>query len=232
MTRQQLQPIVRSATASAWCRAAVALALLAGPLGLAATQAATPPAGEAEDVLPAEAASGPAVVEGFRSATFGMDENAVRRAIHADFQLSGNEIARWRNDLEQTTVLSVTVPDLIPDAGTVVVSYVLGRSGRLIQVTLLWGSEGPAATRTDMEAAAALLIAALDERGFEPEVTGAPVAFADGSNLLYYARDEAGGGVALSALPSANPDAAAIMRLAYTADLDNPDVFRAPGIRP
>jgi hypothetical protein len=38
----------------------------------------------------------------------------VRRAIYRDFGLAGDDVVRTRNDLEQTTVLSIAVDDLIP----------------------------------------------------------------------------------------------------------------------
>lgn len=208
----------------------VAAMMIAVSLVLPTTARAAAPADAAP---PGSGAEAPAsFIEGFRAARFGMDESAVRRAIHDDFMISGSAVERWRNDLEQTTVLSVAVPGLIPDGGTAMVSYVLGQSGRLIQVSVLWGIVGPDVAVSTMEATAAILIEALDARGLRPEIAGSPMAFADGTNLLYYARDDAGGGVALSALPRVAPGGTPILRLAYAADLDNPDVFRAPGIRP
>jgi hypothetical protein len=176
-------------------------------------------------------------ISGFRSAAFGDDESAVRRAIYRDFGLAGDDVVRTRNDLEQTTVLSIAVDDLIPDAGRARVSYVLGRGGRLIQVTVLWGLDiDPSVQTVDLEAAAALLMGYFGEQGYVSEGGPAPVAFVDGSNLLFYARDAEGGGLALSALPRRDPEAPAdappILRIAYTADVANPDVFRAPSITP
>lgn len=179
---------------------------------------------------------GPAI-EGFRSARFGMDESAVRRAIFEDFAQSGAAVERLRNDLEQTTVLTLEVDALLPDAGPAALAYVLGRSGRLIQVTVIWGlARDPAVRADDLEATAALLIAYFNEQGFASASGPEPVVFTDGSNLLFYARDSGGAGVALSALPRRDPAAPAgappFLRLAYAADPDNPDVYRTPAIVP
>lgn len=213
-------------------------ALLPAALALA-TAAAGPVAatGPADVPLPAEpqAADAPPDIEGFRTARFGDDESAVRRAIFSDFGLAGGDLRRWRNDLEQTTVLAVEVEALLPDAGPARVSYVLGRGGGLIQVTVLWGLGGDGTVQVaDLEAAAAVLIAYFAEQGYSSVSGPEPVVFVDGSNLLFYARDAEGAGFALSALPRRDPAAEGppILRLGYAADLDNPDVFRTQAITP
>ncbi|MEZ5666358.1 MAG: hypothetical protein R3F55_02785 [Alphaproteobacteria bacterium] len=219
----------------------VAFAAFAAALtpALQAPRASTP----AGDVGAATGAAGPAdetyepptpEVRGFRSAGFGMDESQVRRAIADDFGLDGADVRLVRNDLEQTTVLSVAVEGLVPEAGPARIGYVLGRGGRLIQVTVLWGVDPAATDRAGLESAAALLIAYFDEQGFASQTGATPVVFADGSNLLYYASDEQGGGLALSVEPRRAADAAAmpILRLAYVASRNNPAVFRTPAIAP
>lgn len=214
------------------------IAALAGlaALCVSAAGATTPPPGGDTPPRAAEDAQNAPVVRGFRSAAFGMDESAVRRAIFDDFAVAGNAVARTRNDLEQSTVLTVTVPDLVPDAGPATVGYVLGRGGTLIQVTILWGLDERSGDADALEATARILIDFFDEQGFTSQTGPEPVVFVDGSNLLYYARDAEGGGLALSALPrqgAADPATASpILRLAYAADLANPDVFRTPAITP
>ena len=196
-----------------------------------------PPGGEATAPDTAEAQPIP-VVQGFRSAGFGTDESAVRRAIFEDFALAGGDVVRTRNDLEQTTVLAIQVPELMPDAGPATVTYVLGSGGTLIQVTILWGLDASGIDTEVLQTAARILIDFFDSEGFRSQIGPEPMVFVEGTNLLYYARGADGGGLALSALPrqtgggEEGAELPPVLRLAYAADLANPDVFRAPAIRP
>src|SRR3712207_9291690 len=55
-------------------------------------------------------------VEGFRQAHFGMSEQQVRRAIQQDFPAAASRLSRTTHPRERTTVLTLTVEDLLPDA--------------------------------------------------------------------------------------------------------------------
>lgn len=212
-----------------------ALALHAGWQASTAL-ATTPPSDDATGPDATEEQPAP-LVRGFRSAGFGADESGVRRAIFEDFGLAGGEVVRSRNDLEQTTVLTIRVPELLPDAGPATVTYVLGSAGTLIQVTILWGLDSSGADTDSLQTTARILIDFFDDQGFQSQVGPEPLVFVEGTNLLYYARGADGGGLALSALPrqaaaGEDPSLPPVLRLAYAADLANPDVFRAPAIRP
>src|SRR6516165_2772243 len=79
----------------------------------------------------------PATIDGFRRARFGMNEQQVRQAIRQEFPDAS--IGSTVHPSEKTTVLSITVPDLLPDTGNARISYILGyRSKTLVQVNLLW----------------------------------------------------------------------------------------------
>src|SRR5215471_4966714 len=79
-------------------------------------------------------------IDGFRRARFGMNEQQVREAIRQEFP--GAAIARTVHPSEKTTVLSITVSDLLPDTGNARIYYILGyRSKTLVQVNLLWISD-------------------------------------------------------------------------------------------
>ena len=89
-----------------------------------------------------QAAASQPLVEGFRSATFGMDEVAVRAAIIADFGVEDAAIELNDNIAERTRILSVQVPDVLEGGGTALVSYVLGyKSNKLDQVSVLWSPD-------------------------------------------------------------------------------------------
>jgi hypothetical protein len=88
---------------------------------------------------PSLATPGTAVVDGFRSAKFGMSDAQVKAAITKDFGIKADAISEQPNPAERTTVLAVKVPDLLPGGGIADVSYVFGyESKTLIQVSVSW----------------------------------------------------------------------------------------------
>ena len=79
-------------------------------------------------------------IKGFRSAKFGMKEKSVYRAIAKDFKLAKSKVVKEENTLEQTSSLTISVPDLFSTGGTAKIGYVLGyKSKELIAVNVLWG---------------------------------------------------------------------------------------------
>jgi hypothetical protein len=81
------------------------------------------------------------LVNGFRTAKFGMDEKQVKRAIAKDFKISSSKIQKTTHITERTTSLSVSVPNLLAAGGTASIGYVLGqKSKKLIQVNVIWGA--------------------------------------------------------------------------------------------
>jgi hypothetical protein len=198
-------------------------------------QAPAQPGQAGQPQAPGPAAEAAAAVEGFRSARFGMTEAEVRAAIRRDFPQAAERIASEQTPVERTQVLTVTVPNLIPDAGTARVSYILGhQSKRLIQVTILWGPPAdPTARPEALVNAAEALRAHFASLGWRPGSVAGGVALADGSTLVFRGLDEQGRMAQLQVLPAQPaPNAAANaprpfgLRLAYVADPLNPDVFR------
>jgi hypothetical protein len=81
-----------------------------------------------------------AVIDGFRSAKFGMDKNRVKKAIGKDFKISSRKIKQSSNSIEKTEILEVTVPELFPAGGASRVGYVFGhQSKKLMQINIIWG---------------------------------------------------------------------------------------------
>src|SRR5580693_1386206 len=111
---------------------------LVGGLLLVAPAAALAQAAAPSDQAPV---APPVVIDGFRSAHFGMTEAEVRKAIETDFKLTGSAVRPGDNPVERTHLLSVTVPDLVPDSGKAVIDYVLGyKSHSLIEVNVTWST--------------------------------------------------------------------------------------------
>jgi hypothetical protein len=185
---------------------------------------------------PAEKGAEPATptphkVDGFRSATFGMTEQQVRNAIRKDFNLAGDKVSRDESAIEKTTILGVTVPELLPDAGPARISYILGfKSKKLVQVNLVWGTPaGATVPREKLRAAAAALAQYFAGLGFPPENVVANARLTDGSQLVFQAVDAQKRAVVLRLLEAEGEEGKPPpigMTLFYIQDPQNPDVFR------
>lgn len=82
----------------------------------------------------------PAVINGFRSAKFGMDEKKVTRAISKDFKIPRSKIKRAEHPREKTLALNIIVPNLLATGGTARVTYIFGfKSKKLMHVNVYWG---------------------------------------------------------------------------------------------
>src|SRR5260370_23705213 len=112
-----------------------------------------------------------AIVAGFRSAKFGMNEADIRAAISKDFGAKPDAIKTQDNPAELTHSLLVTVPDLLANGGTAEVSYVLGyKSKTLIQVGTVWSKTSDAAiTPERLFSNANILRAHFLNEGFKPD---------------------------------------------------------------
>jgi filamentous hemagglutinin family protein len=215
-------------------RAILAGVLLLAPSGLATAQNAAP-----QNALPgrsAAAATAPTTIDGFRSARFGMTEADVRKAIAADFRLSGPAVRSGENPIQRTRFLNVTMPDLVPGSGRAMIDYVFGyRSGRLIEVNITWSAAiDPANTPPMLVRTGGILQSYFAARSFAPGKALANVVLPNGSLLLFRGTDPQGHIVALILAGPLRKDAkdhslrmtAAILSLAYAEDPAHPDVFR------
>jgi hypothetical protein len=80
------------------------------------------------------------VIDGFRSAKFGMNEKQVRRAITKDFKISKSKVQREVHPTAKTTTLTLSVQNLIEQGGPANINYILGyKSKRLIHIDITWG---------------------------------------------------------------------------------------------
>ena len=174
------------------------------------------------------------VIEGFRSAKFGMDEKAVKAAIKADFGLDGKAVRTEQNPLEKTTALLIEVPSLDP-GGKAQVAYILGySSAKLIQVNVVWGAPvEPKATAEQLSGAATLLRNYFSQQAFPADRRVQDQRLADGSLLFFQGRDDKARQVSV-ALFGANvvakegekPTQIYSLRLSYIAKPEAPDVFQ------
>jgi hypothetical protein len=204
-------------------------------VSLAALLLATP--GQAATPSPAAAAddtAGPSIA-GFRGADFGMTEAQVRKAIEDNFKLPASAINVAENALQHTQVLSVQVPDLVPDGGTAAVSYVFGyQTHKLIEVNILWSAQiDPKITPSMLYQNGESLQQYFAAEGFPADRSTGNVATPNGI-LLFRATDPAGNAVLLILSGTMTKDAKAdksvlspeALTLAYAADPQHPDIFQ------
>ena len=175
------------------------------------------------------------IVEGFRSARFGMNEADIRAAIAKDFGSKPDAIKSQENQAELTHSLVVTVPDLLSGGGTAEVSYVMGyKSKSLIQVGAVW-SKGtdPAITPERLFSNANILRAHFLGEGFKPETVtvNTPV---NGGLLIFRGSDAKDRSVILllqgtfETKDNQRTLTPTGLLLFYLADAKSPDVFRLP----
>ena len=67
-----------------------------------------------------------AVVSGFRSAQFGMNERDILKAIKSDFGLGKKQVSRQVHPNEKTITLGIKVSKLLPESGPAKIFYILG----------------------------------------------------------------------------------------------------------
>ena len=208
-------------------RFAMLAALAAGFCNLAPAHADT-----TAPAAPAQA--GPAI-DGFRAAKFGMTEDQVRGAVQSDFKVSSGAITATENQLQRTSVLTVQVPNLVPQGGTATVSYVFGyQSHKLMQVNIVWSPEiDPKTTPMMLYQDGESLQQYFASEGFPANRSTGNIATSNGV-LLFRATDTGGNAVLLilSGTISKNPKDSSTalspttLTLAYAADALHPDVFQ------
>lgn len=216
-----------------WRAVVLAAVVLAGPAW------AQQPAQSVPTTRPPAAAGTPAPtaeefrLTGFRSANFGMTADQVRAAIRRDFNVAADRIETVENPIERTTVLTVSVPDLLPNAGPALVAYVIGfRSRQLVQVTITWGGQVNPQFRAEQALGAARQLQGyFAGLGHRPDSMAANVQQRDGS-ILIYAGDDAQRRRTLLVLSNVAgpegrpPEGAPVLQLSYIRDPQNPDVFQ------
>ncbi|MBV8777319.1 MAG: hypothetical protein JO258_09000 [Alphaproteobacteria bacterium] len=229
----------------AWLGVGLGLVMLiAAPAYAQTAPAQQPPAQQPAAPPPPPAAADQAQapearVDGFRSAKWGMSEAQVKEAIHKDFNLAPDKVKSEENLAERTTVLSVTVPDLLENTGPARVSYILGfASKKLIQINVLWGSAvDPQASPERIVAAANELRQLFVDSGYQPATVVTNTKLPDGSVLVFKGQDAdkhttllrlAAAAVTPAPPKGEQPKAVdtAALSLSYIADPVNPDIYR------
>jgi hypothetical protein len=203
--------------------------------GAASAEQVAPGSGPAptEHPTPSEP---PAVIEGFRAAHFGMTEDQVREAIKKDFPSALTKLKIANHPSEKTTVLSLTIADLVPHSGNARISYILGyKSRKLIQVNVLWTSDGTEDSDDSVVGVANSLRNYFVVQNYKPDSVVANRQLAENAMLVFRAADLQGRTVLVmlnGAGAAARKDEKAprppplALELSYIADAEHPDVFK------
>ena len=165
-----------------------------------------------------------------------MNEADIRKAIDADFKLSGSAVRASDSPVERTHVLSVTVPELVPDSGKAVVDYIFGyKNKRLIEVNVAWSAAADPANKPDtLMHAGATLRGYFQSEVFPEGQSDANPVLANGILRLFRGTDPAGHTVVLILSGPVKQDAKdhnaqmtpTALSLVYAVDPAHPDVFR------
>jgi hypothetical protein len=202
-----------------------------------------PPAGVETQLTEAAPAGAPniiatatAVVDGFRTAKFGMTDAEVRSAIEKDFKLKGNEVTERPNPAERTTVLMVKVPGLLPGGGTAEVAYVLGyESKKLIQVSVSWSkATDKKMTPEQLFSNSSVLRAHFLTEGFRPDTIANNMPINNG--ILVFRGSDANDHTVMLILQGTMSEGAnkhktltpTALLLFYVSDAKAPDIYHLP----
>jgi hypothetical protein len=220
---------------------ALAMSLVACP-GVAWGQAAPPEAKAlrseiGQPTAPDQSSEPPAMIDGFRNARFGMSEEQVRQAVRKDFPAAPAKLSSAVHPSEKTTVLSIGAADLLPNTSAARISYIFGyRSKKLIQINVVWTSDGSAASDGAIVAAANSLRDYFAAQHYEPDSVVANRQLADHTIVVFRANDLQGRTVLLAlsgAAAAARSEEKKVpqpppltLKLSYIFDAAHPDIFR------
>ncbi|MBV8119597.1 MAG: hypothetical protein JO081_06640 [Alphaproteobacteria bacterium] len=166
-----------------------------------------------------------------------MSEEQVRQAIRKDFPAAAGKISSAVHPSEKTTVLSVTASDLLPNSGNARISYIFGyRSKKLIQVNIIWSSEGNAASDETLVGTANSLRDYFALQNYKPDTVVANRQLAENTIAVFRASDLQGRMVllVLSGFTAAARDEEKkgprppplTLELSYIENAAHPDVFK------
>ncbi len=234
LTRTSVWRLARSiGTLACFAAPAAGTAFRPGP-----ASAQSPPMAQPVEPGPAAGTPSPAVmapIEGFRAARFGMSEPEVRRAIQQDFPAGARRLLRTTHPRERTTVLTIMAEELLPDAGLAQLSYILGyASKRLIQVNVVWSSDGRSAARDEAVVAAANVLRDhfLTQRLAPPDETVTNQRVGENAFLVFRATQADSrmvllllSGAAAAGRANQTPAPPLTLQLAYISNYKIPDVF-------
>ena len=174
-----------------------------------------------------------AVVNGFRSSQFGMNERDVIKAIKSDFGIAKKQISRKVHPNEKTITLGINVPRILPDSGPAKIIYLLGyKTRRLIEIKIIWGR--PVMKDPNAEAVVATanqLRNHFAQKKYRKEGFALNAQLGEGLILVFQGKDRKGRAARLLlSNPKSEGDKKAgeniALTLSYIERPEDPDVYR------
>ena len=174
-----------------------------------------------------------AVVNGFRSSQFGMNERDVIKAIKSDFGIAKKQISRKVHPNEKTITLGINVPRILPDSGPAKIIYLLGyKTRRLIEIKIIWGR--PVMKDPNAEAVVATanqLRNHFVQKKYQKEGFALNAQLGEGVILVFQGKDRKGRAARLLlSNPKSEGDKKAgeniALTLSYIERPEDPDVYR------
>ena len=167
-----------------------------------------------------------------------MSEEQVRQAVRKDFPAAAATLTSAVHPSEKTTILSLSVTDLLPHTSKARISYIFGyRSKKLIQVNVLWSSDGSTAADETIVDTANALRDYFASQNFRPDSVVASHQLAENTVLVFRGADDQKrtvllvlGGVAASARSTRGQKEPGppplTLELSYIEGAAHPDIFK------
>lgn len=177
------------------------------------------------------------LVDGFRSAKFGMTEVETLKTIKTDFSVAKNSIRQTTNPVAGTHLLKIILDDLVPNSGQAAVTYIFGyKTDKLDEIDVTWNAKDPGNSPAMLLQTGAVLQNYFLSEKFPPGSVTSSALLTNGNLLLFRGADSAGHAVALFISGPATHDATnnktnitpADLTVVYAADPMHPDVFKIP----
>ena len=173
-----------------------------------------------------------AVIDGFRSAKFGMGRAEVTKAIFKDFGVASGKVTILNHPTENTQSLAVTVDQMLPRSGKSQVVYVFGyRSNKLMQVNILFGhGVDKSVTSQQVVDLGNMLGNHFFNKRYQKDGLVAHASLNDGSVLIFRGKDQQGRMALLRILNTQqsdkNNEVKISLNLSYIEKPGQPDTFQ------
>jgi hypothetical protein len=166
-----------------------------------------------------------------------MSEEQVRQAIRKDFPGAVTALTSGVHPSDKTTILSLNVTDLLPHTGKARISYIFGyRSKKLIQVNVVWSSDGSTTADETIVGIANALRDYFATENFRADSVVTNRQLAENTILVFRGNDDQKrtvllvlGGVAASARSEEKKEPRRpplTLELSYIENAAHPDVFK------
>ena len=173
-----------------------------------------------------------AVIDGFRSAKFGMGRAEVTKAIFKDFGVASGKVTIINHPTENTQSLAVIVDQMLPRSGKSQVVYVFGyRSNKLMQVNILFGhGVDKSVTSQQVVDLGNMLGNHFFNKRYQKDGLVAHASLNDGSVLIFRGKDQQGRMALLRILNTQqsdkNSEVKISLNLTYIEKPGQPDTYQ------